>query len=49
MTDTLATFADQVTTWRAKWASKGRLGGRQCAGRRRTWKDLRARELLAAN
>jgi signal transduction histidine kinase len=23
MTDTLATFADQVTTWRAKWASKG--------------------------
>ena len=22
MTDTLATFADQVTTWRAKWASK---------------------------
>jgi nitrogen fixation/metabolism regulation signal transduction histidine kinase len=34
MTDTLATFADQVTTWRAKWAWKASWAARpRCRAR----------------
>jgi nitrogen fixation/metabolism regulation signal transduction histidine kinase len=40
MTDTLATFADQVTTWRARWASKAARRPGQRARRAGTWKDL---------
>jgi hypothetical protein len=44
MTDTLATFADQVTTVAREVGVEGRLGGGQCAGAAGTWKDLTGNE-----
>jgi len=50
MTDTLATFADQVTTVAAKWAWKAARRSGQRAGAAGTWKDLTGNvNLLAAN
>jgi HAMP domain-containing protein len=50
MTDTLATFADQVTTWRARSASTAGSAARRTSRRRGTWKDLTGNvNLLAAN
>jgi hypothetical protein len=41
MIDTLATFADQPPTWRAKWAWKASLAARRgCRAPAGTWKDL---------
>ncbi len=51
MTDTLATFADQVTTVAREVGVEGRLGGQaNVPGAAGTWKDLTANvNLLAAN
>src|SRR5690606_3469386 len=51
MTDTLATFADQVTTVAREVGVEGRLGGQAYVpGASGTWKDLTANvNLLAAN
>ncbi|MEX2496207.1 MAG: HAMP domain-containing protein [Woeseia sp.] len=51
MTDTLATFADQVTTVAHEVGVEGRLGGQaNVPGAAGTWKDLTANvNLLAAN
>jgi len=51
MTDTLATFADQVTTVAREVGVEGRLGGQaQVPGAAGTWKDLTGNvNLLAAN
>src|SRR5438045_6143863 len=51
MTDTLATFADQVTTVAREVGVEGRLGGQAYVpGAAGTWKDLTANvNLLAAN
>src|SRR5439155_8670184 len=51
MTDTLATFADQVTTVAREVGVEGRLGGQaHVPGAAGTWKDLTANvNLLAAN
>ena len=52
MTDTLATFAEQVTNVAREVGVEGRLGeaGRTCRARRATWKDLTGNvNLLAAN
>jgi HAMP domain-containing protein len=51
MTDTLDTFADQVTSWRARWVSEGKLGGQaRVPGASGTWKDLTENvNQLAAN
>src|ERR1700679_2473699 len=51
MTDTLATFADQVTTVAREVAVEGRLGGQtNVPGAAGTWKDLTGNvNLLAAN
>jgi HAMP domain-containing protein/CheY-like chemotaxis protein/signal transduction histidine kinase len=51
MTDTLATFADQVTTVAREVGVEGRLGGQaNVPGASGTWKDLTANvNLLAAN
>src|SRR3954465_13296084 len=51
MTDTLATFADQVTTVAREVGVEGRLGGQaNVPGAAGTWKDLTGNvNLLAAN
>ncbi len=51
MTDTLATFADQVTNVAREVGVEGRLGGQaNVPGAAGTWKDLTANvNLLAAN
>src|SRR5213075_2470842 len=51
MTDTLATFADQVTTVAREVGVEGRLGGQAAVpGAAGTWKDLTGNvNLLAAN
>ncbi len=51
MTDTLAIFADQVTTVAREVGVEGRLGGQaHVPGAAGTWKDLTANvNLLAAN
>ena len=51
MTDTLATFADQVTTVAREVGAEGRLGGQaNVPGAAGTWKDLTGNvNLLAAN
>jgi len=51
MTDTLATFADQVTTVAREVGVEGRLGGQANVARAAgTWKDLTGNvNLLAAN
>src|SRR4030081_1263197 len=51
MTDTLATFADQVTSVAREVGVDGRLGGQaNVPGAAGTWKDLTANvNLLAAN
>ena len=51
MTDTLATFADQVTSVAREVGVEGRLGGQaNVPGAAGTWKDLTANvNLLAAN
>jgi hypothetical protein len=40
MIDTLAIFADQVTTVAREVGVEGKLGGQACAGNGGIWRDL---------